>query len=225
MTTLTDLTIADALTGLAKKDFTATEVTSAHIDAMAREKQLNCFITETPELALARAKASDENYASGKAGKLEGIPLAIKDLFCTEGVRTTAASKILENFVPAYESTVTRKLKEAGSISLGKTNLDEFAMGSSNTTSAYGKRREPLAAQGRSSRAGAGRLVRRVGGGGCRAHGDGRDGHGYRRIDPPARRVLRHCRRQADLWQMLTLGHGGVCLFTRSGGGFCAHGT
>jgi aspartyl-tRNA(Asn)/glutamyl-tRNA(Gln) amidotransferase subunit A len=148
MTILTDLTIVDAIAGLTKKDFTAVELTQAHVDAMAEKKKLNVYITETPDLALAQAKASDEKYASGKAGKLEGIPLAIKDLFCTEGIRTTAASKMLENFVPAYESTVTAKLKDAGTVMLGKTNLDEFAMGSSNTTSAYGTVENPWRRKG-----------------------------------------------------------------------------
>ncbi len=148
MTELTDLTIAGALAGLSSKQFSAVELTQAHIDAMARQKHLNAFITETPERALAQAKASDSCYANGDTGKLEGIPLAIKDLFCTEGVRTTAASKILGNFIPAYESTVTSKLKQAGSINLGKTNLDEFAMGSSNTTSAFGNVTNPWRRKG-----------------------------------------------------------------------------
>ncbi len=148
MTDLTDLTIADALHGLKSKEFSATELTQAHVAAMQSAKHLNAFITETPEQALAQAKASDECYAHGDAGDLEGIPLAIKDLFCTEGVRTTAASRILENFVPPYESTVTKKLKDAGAAFLGKTNLDEFAMGSSNTTSAFGNVENPWRRQG-----------------------------------------------------------------------------
>jgi aspartyl-tRNA(Asn)/glutamyl-tRNA(Gln) amidotransferase subunit A len=139
MSFLPELTIAAALDGLAAKDFSAVELTRAHIDAIASlEPQLNAFITQTPELALEMAQAADAARASGKAGPLAGIPLAIKDLFCTEGVRTTAASKILGNFVPPYESTVTAQLKAAGAVFLGKTNLDEFAMGSSNTTSGFG---------------------------------------------------------------------------------------
>jgi aspartyl-tRNA(Asn)/glutamyl-tRNA(Gln) amidotransferase subunit A len=138
MTNLTDLTIAAARAGLKKKDFSAVELTSAHIEAMQAAKHLNAFITETPEQALAQAKASDDCYAHGDAGDLEGIPLAIKDLMCTEGVRTTAASRILGNFIPPYDATVVTKLKQQGAVSLGKTNLDEFAMGSSNTTSAFG---------------------------------------------------------------------------------------
>lgn len=138
MSDLTHLTITAALKGLENKDFTAVELTQAHIKAGEAAKELNAYITETPELALEQAAASDKRRAEGKAGPLEGIPIAMKDLFCTEGVQTTAASHILEGFKPTYESTVSQKLKDAGTISLGKTNLDEFAMGSSNTTSYFG---------------------------------------------------------------------------------------
>jgi aspartyl-tRNA(Asn)/glutamyl-tRNA(Gln) amidotransferase subunit A len=99
---------------------------------------LNAFITEAGEKALAMADASDKRIAAETIGALEGLPLAIKDLFCTKGTRTTAASKILGNFVPPYESTVTQNLWDAGAVMLGKTNMDEFAMGSSNETSAFG---------------------------------------------------------------------------------------
>lgn len=138
MTNLTNLTIAEALKGLSNKDFTARELTQAHIDGMIAQKGLNAYITETPDLALTQADASDKRRASGDAGALDGIPIGMKDLFCTDGVQTTAASKILDGFVPQYESTVSQNLLNAGAITLGKTNLDEFAMGSSNTTSAYG---------------------------------------------------------------------------------------
>jgi len=138
MTHLTQLTITDALKGLDAKDFTAVELTQAHIDAGDAAKGLNAYITETPEIALEQAKASDARRATGKAGALDGIPLAIKDLFCTEGVQTTAASHILEGFIPQYESTVTANLFADGAVMLGKANLDEFAMGSANTTSYFG---------------------------------------------------------------------------------------
>ena len=138
MTKLTHLTIAEARDGLAKGAFTAVELASAHVDAMARARGLNAYITETPELALEQAKQSDLRIQAGTGGALEGIPLAIKDLFCTEGVRTPAASHILDGFTPPYESTVSGKLKSAGAVCLGKTNLDEFAMGSSNLTSYHG---------------------------------------------------------------------------------------
>ncbi len=138
MSKLTDLTIEQALKGLDNKDFTAKELTSAHIDAMDKHKDLNAYITGTPELALKQAEQSDARRASGEARALDGIPLAIKDLFCTNGVQTTAASRILDGFTPNYESTVTQKLFDDGAIMLGKANLDEFAMGSANTTSHYG---------------------------------------------------------------------------------------
>jgi aspartyl-tRNA(Asn)/glutamyl-tRNA(Gln) amidotransferase subunit A len=110
---------------------------------MERHKDLNAFILATPEAALEMAAASDARLAGGKAGALEGIPLGIKDLFCTKGVQTTAASRILEGFRPPYESTVSRNLWDAGAVMLGKTNLDEFAMGSSNMTSAFGGVKNP----------------------------------------------------------------------------------
>jgi hypothetical protein len=138
MTNLTNLTIAAARDGLAKGDFTAVELTRAHIAAIEAKRDLNAFITETPDLALEQAKESDARRQAGRAGSLDGIPLGIKDLFCTKGVRTSAASHILDGFTPQYESTVTANLKAAGAVSLGKLNLDEFAMGSSNLTSYYG---------------------------------------------------------------------------------------
>lgn len=145
---LNHLTIADALSGLENKDFTATELTQAHIDAMQNHKGLNAFIIETPELALTQAAQSDKRRASGDAGALDGIALAIKDLFCTKGVQTTAASHILEGFVPQYESTVTTNLFKDGAVMLGKVNLDEFAMGSSNTTSYFGNVISPWKREG-----------------------------------------------------------------------------
>jgi aspartyl-tRNA(Asn)/glutamyl-tRNA(Gln) amidotransferase subunit A len=131
-------TIASALEGLAKKEFTSVELTQGSIKAMQAAKPLNAVITETPEKALEMAKAADARRAKGEAGLLEGIPLAIKDLFATQGVLTTAASHILDGFHPEYESTATANLWKAGAVMLGKLNLDEFAMGSSNETSYYG---------------------------------------------------------------------------------------
>ncbi len=139
MMSLTDLTIAGMKAGLANRDFTAVELTEAHLAAMAAARHLNAFITETPEIARAQAAAADAALAKGEAKALTGIPLGIKDLFCTKGVQTTAASKILEGFIPPYESTVSGNLFADGAVMLGKLNLDEFAMGSSNETSAYGK--------------------------------------------------------------------------------------
>ena len=140
---LCNLNLSQALDGLEAKDFSALELTQAFIARMDEHKDLNAYITQTPEIAQDMAKASDARRAAGQAGALEGIPLGIKDLFCTNGVRTTAASKILDNFVPQYESTVTQNLWKAGAVMLGKTNLDEFAMGSSTLTSAYGASLNP----------------------------------------------------------------------------------
>lgn len=138
MSNLTEMTIADALKGLGNKDFSAVELNQAHVDQATKYKNLNCFITETFDVALEQAKASDVRYSKGEALPLDGIPLGIKDIFCTEGIRTTAASKMLENFIPPYESTVSAQLKAAGVTYMGKMNLDEFAMGCSNETSFYG---------------------------------------------------------------------------------------
>jgi len=138
MTDLTSLTLAQAREALRKKEFSATELAEAHLAAVEQARALNAFVMETPERARAMARASDARLAKGEGGPLEGLPLAIKDLFCTEGVRTTACSHILDNFVPPYESTVTAKLWRAGAVLIGKTNADEFAMGSSNETSYYG---------------------------------------------------------------------------------------
>ncbi|MFO1038926.1 MAG: Asp-tRNA(Asn)/Glu-tRNA(Gln) amidotransferase subunit GatA [Geminicoccaceae bacterium] len=143
MSALTDLTLAAARDGLRKKSFSARELTEAHVAAVEKSRDLNAFITETPELALQQAAAADARLAKGEAGLLEGVPVAIKDLFCTKGILTTAGSHILDGFHPPYESTVTRKLWAAGAVCLGKTNLDEFAMGSSNMTSYYGAVRNP----------------------------------------------------------------------------------
>ena len=139
----TGLTLAEAAEGLARGDFTAIELTEAHLAAI-KAADLNAFITVTPEVARARAAASDARRRAGRAlGPLDGIPIAVKDLFCTEGVLTTAASRILDGFTPTYESTVTAKLRDAGAVMLGKTNLDEFAMGSANITSSHGVVKNP----------------------------------------------------------------------------------
>lgn len=138
MTELTELSIAAMRDGLRAKQFTARELAEAHIAAVEAARALNAFIAETPDHALKAAEAADAALAKGEAKPLAGIPLGIKDLFATEGVQTTAASKILDGFQPPYESTVTARLFADGAGMLGKLNLDQFAMGSSNETSAYG---------------------------------------------------------------------------------------
>src|SRR5271166_4056040 len=142
---LTDLTIAAARDGLRTRAFTARELVLAHLQAIdALNPRLNAYLTVLHEPALARADAADALLAKGgEAPPLAGVPLAIKDLFCTEGVKTTAGSRILEPFVPPYESTVTANLLRDGAGFLGKPNLDEFAMGSSNMTSAFGPVENP----------------------------------------------------------------------------------
>jgi aspartyl-tRNA(Asn)/glutamyl-tRNA(Gln) amidotransferase subunit A len=141
---LTDLTIAEARDGLHAKEFSAVDLTMAHLHAIeALNPRLNAYITVSHSQALDQARAADAALAAGKSRALTGIPLAIKDLFCTAGVRTTAGSKILGPFVPPYESTVTANLLRDGAVFLGKTNMDEFAMGSSNMTSAYGPVENP----------------------------------------------------------------------------------
>ncbi len=138
MTDLTNLTLSAALDGMAAGDFSSEELTKAHIDACMDAADLNAFITTTFEHAMEGAKASDARRKSGTVGALEGAPLGVKDLFCTEGVKTTAASKILGEFTPTYESSITANMKADGMVMLGKLNLDEFAMGSANETSAFG---------------------------------------------------------------------------------------
>jgi aspartyl-tRNA(Asn)/glutamyl-tRNA(Gln) amidotransferase subunit A len=124
---------------LVNKTRSAVEITQAYLDQItAVEPQLHSYLTVTSDQALAQAQAVDARIAAGETiGLLEGIPMALKDNLCTQGVRTTCASKVLENFIPPYESTVTQRLRQAGAIALGKTNLDEFAMGSSTENSAY----------------------------------------------------------------------------------------
>ena len=138
MTSLTSLTIAQARTKLKAREISALELTDCYIAAIAQARLLNAYVAETPDQARAMAKASDAKLAKGEGGALEGIPLGIKDLFATKGVHTQACSHILDGFKPGYESTVTQNLWNAGAVMLGKLNMDEFAMGSSNETSYYG---------------------------------------------------------------------------------------
>ena len=145
MADLTSKTIAELSQGFDNKEFSATEVVTAYIQNMEQGRKYNAYITETGEHALAQAKECDKRIAEGKRlSMLDGVPLGIKDLFCTKDIRTTAGSKILENFVPPYESTVTKNLLDAGSIFIGKTNLDEFAMGGANLTSYFGQAINPV---------------------------------------------------------------------------------
>jgi aspartyl-tRNA(Asn)/glutamyl-tRNA(Gln) amidotransferase subunit A len=149
MTDLTALTIAEARNKLKGKEISATELTEAYLAAIdAANGEINAYVAVTPDKAREMAKASDARLAKGEGGALEGIPLGIKDLFATEGVHTQACSHILDGFKPRYESTVTANLWADGAVMLGKLNMDEFAMGSSNETSYYGPVKNPWRAKG-----------------------------------------------------------------------------
>jgi aspartyl-tRNA(Asn)/glutamyl-tRNA(Gln) amidotransferase subunit A len=148
MSDLTGLTIAEIRDGLKARSFSASELARAYLSAMEAARSLNAYIVETPEKALAMAAESDRRIAAGEARRLEGVPLGIKDLFCTEGVHSQAASHVLDGFKPVYESTVTANLWADGAVMLGKLNMDEFAMGSSNETSYYGPVVNPWRARG-----------------------------------------------------------------------------
>ena len=138
MTDLTSLTLAEARDRLKSRAVTSVELTRAHLGAIERAKSLNAYVAVTPEKALQMARASDDRLMRGEAGRLEGLPIGVKDLYATEGVHTQACSHILDGFKPTYESTVTANLWRDGAVMLGKLNMDEFAMGSSNETSYYG---------------------------------------------------------------------------------------
>lgn len=148
MTELTQLTIAEAREKLQSKEITSVELTDAYLSAIdSANEQLNAYIKVTHDKAHEMAAASDAKLARGEGGNLEGIPLGIKDLFATEGVQTQACSHILDKFEPKYESTVTKNLWDDGAVMLGKLNMDEFAMGSSNETSHYGAVTNPWRAK------------------------------------------------------------------------------
>ena len=138
MESISQLTISEARDKLKKKELTSLEITQSCLKSIETSKILNAFSVITPEIALSQAKNADERIASGDAPAMCGIPIGIKDLFCTKGVQTQAASHILDGFKPEYESTVTQNLWDEGAVMLGKLNMDEFAMGSSNETSTYG---------------------------------------------------------------------------------------
>jgi aspartyl-tRNA(Asn)/glutamyl-tRNA(Gln) amidotransferase subunit A len=143
MVKLNNLTILEAKSGLKNKEFSVKELVQDHLDAMEKHKDLNAYVLETADIALAQAEVSQKKIDKGEAGIFEGIPVGVKDLYCTKDVRTTACSNILRNFVPKYESTVTANLFKHGGIMLGKTNMDEFAMGSANVNSCFGDVKNP----------------------------------------------------------------------------------
>lgn len=146
---LTELSLSEAREGLNKKEFTSVEITQAFLNRIPDLKHLNAYVTVTGDIALNQAKVSDERRIKGESLPLDGLPLAIKDLYCTKGVRTTASSKILSNFIPQYESTVTANLWRDGAVMLGKVNMDEFAMGSANLYSCFGPALSPWKKDGK----------------------------------------------------------------------------
>ena len=143
MTDFSHLSIHETLTCLKRKEFSVSELIDFHVSSMENGRELNAFITETADIAREKAMDSENRYLKGEENLLDGIPIGIKDMFCTKGIKTTASSKMLENFIPPYESTVTQNLWNDGAILLGKLNNDEFAMGSSNETSFYGEVKNP----------------------------------------------------------------------------------
>ena len=189
MTDLSKLTIAAARDSLRAGDFTAAELTDQYLAAIGQAGALNAYSTHTPEIARAQAQAADARIAKGGAPDMCGIPLGIKDLFCTKGVQTQAGSHILDGFKPEYESTITSQLFDAGAVMLGKLNMDEFAMGSSNETSYYGPVVSPWRRGNETTE-----LTPGGSSGGFGRPLPWRNRHRYRRLHPPTRSLYRHCR-------------------------------
>jgi hypothetical protein len=191
-----DKTIAELAQGLKNKEFSSVELTQGFLARIRQHNpELNAFVTVTEEQALAQAQAADAALAAGQAGPLTGVPIAQKDIFCTKGVRTSCGSKMLDNFIAPYDATVVERFKQAGSVMLGKLNMDEFAMGSSNETSFYGPVKNPWD------------IGTVPGGGGRSPARPRRHRHRHRRLHPPAGVVLRHHGAQAHLRAGVPLGH------------------
>ena len=201
MTKLNEYSLSAAKKALIAKEFTAKELTESCLNAIDAHQDLNAYITVTAEQAMEMAKRSDEKISKGEAGILEGLPLGIKDLFCTKGVHSASCSHILNGFQPTYESTVTSNLWRDGAVMLGKTNMDELAMGSANVTSYYGPVKSPWKSKanpekdivpggssGGSSAAVSGHLM----------FGSYWIRHGW--IYSPTCCIYRHCWDEANLW-------------------------
>ena len=223
MTDLTALTLAQARDGLRAKQFSASELTDAHLAAIESARALNAFVLETPERARDMARASDARLAKGQGGPLEGLPLGIKDLFCTDGVRTTACSHILENFVPhlridRHRQSVARRRGHARQAQLRRIRHGlverDLAFRSGGVAMAPARRRHKARAR---------RFLGRLGGGGGGASVRRRHRHRHRRLDPPAGGVLRHRRTKAHLRPLLALGHRRVRVVARPGRAVRAH--
>jgi aspartyl-tRNA(Asn)/glutamyl-tRNA(Gln) amidotransferase subunit A len=205
-------TIAAARDALRKGEISAVDLTMSCLTAIDAGDDLNAFVHKTPEIALEQARAADARIKAGDAPSMCGIPLGIKDLFCTKGVPSQAASNILKGFKPEYESTVTTKLFGAGAVMLGKLNMDEFAMGSSNETACYGNVISPWRRKGSNVQLTPGRVLGRLGGGSGGGPVPCGDGDRYRRVDPPACGLYRDRGDQADLWAGVPLGDRGLCV-------------
>ena len=179
MTELTKMKLAEARDALRKGDVTSVELTEACLSAIEGADALGAFVHKTPEIALEQAKAADARIKAGDAPAMCGLPIGVKDLFCTKGVPSQAASAILEGFTPEYESTVTSQLFDAGAVMLGKLNMDEFAMGSSNENTCYGPAVNPWKRTGDDTQLTPARRSRARPSGSARSHRD--------RLRPPPR--------------------------------------
>ena len=213
MSELHDKTISQLLRDLDNKAFSSVELTGHYLDRIERlDPAINSYITVLREPALARAAAMDVARQKGTHPPLAGIPIAHKDIICTQGVRTSAGSRMLDNFIAPYNATLVEQLNDAGVVTLGKTNMDEFAMGSSNENSYYGPRAQSVASRSRSRR-----IIRGLSG----QPGSGtlrrRNRHRYRGFYSPASRILRHYRLEAHLRQGVTLGRHCLCFQSRPG--------
>ncbi len=212
-----------SLAAMAKKEASAVEVADAHLNKLDEHRALNAFITETPDKAREMAKASDARRARGEAGLLEGVPLAIKDLFCTEGVQTTAGEPHPRRLRAAVREHGDRQPVEGGRHDGRQDQSRRIRHGLVEHDQPFRRRRESVEAQGRQPQARARRLVGRLGGGGRGLHGAGQHRHGHRRLDPPARVVLRHRRHEADLRPLLALGRGRLRKLARPARPVCTH--
>ena len=212
---LITMTAAQMARAVADGELSAVELAQAHLDRIdLTDVAVRAFLHVAPEAALAAARKVDEQRAAGQPlGPLAGVPLVLKDVFTTKDMPTTCGSKILAGWQPPYDSTVTRRLRDAGIVILGKANMDEFAMGSSTENSAFGPVAQPVGPE-----AGTGRLVRRLGGRGRRLPGTAGHRHRHRRLDPPAGRGLRPGRHQANLRRQLPLRRSRLRLLARHPG-------
>ena len=198
---------------LRAKKISSVELTQLYLDRIAKlNPTLNAYITVKPETSLAQARAADALLATGSAEALTGIPFAQKDIFCAKGWLTTCGSRMLHNFVSPYDAHVISQFNNAGAVNLGKTNMDEFAMGSSNETSYYGPVKNPWDTAARARR-----QFRRHGGSRRGAPVRGSHRHRHRRLHPPAGSTVRHLRPEADLRRGVALRHDRLRLQPGSG--------